>query len=162
MGFIIAKLLAFLPLGNLLKGLSGKMILYAGIALFVVFLVWSFKEKIKNQVEAVFKQQQLEDTLVFQRQEISRLTGIEAERNRAIEKAIKTNEELILFIDKTKRKVRSDAFTPTTATPILQEAIRSISEFENKEQETENTGKTKNSAITAWNSLKKSIGGRSD
>ncbi len=164
MGFIIAKLLAFLPFGNVLKGASGKMILIVGVILFVVFLIWNFKENIKEQVAAVFMQQQLEDTIVFQQQEISRLRGIEEERNISIAKAIADNEALVIMINATKRDIRSDDFTPQTASPVLQHTLKTIADFEKgevKPTEVEATGG--NSVIDAWKKKTKGLlGGSND
>jgi len=161
MGFLFAKLLAFLPFGNIFKGLSGKFILVAGAVLFIVFLVWQYKAKITDQVAGMFRQQQLEDTIVFQRQELTRLRGIEAERNSAIELAIKNNESLILIVDKTRREIRSDRFTPAPATPILKHTLQSISDYE-KSQLPKVKESTGNSAIDAWRGLQKIVGGDND
>lgn len=167
MGFLFAKLLAFLPFGNVLKGASGKLILIAGVILLIVFMVWNFKEKIKEQVAAVFMQQQLEDTIVFQQQEISRLRGIEEERNSAIAKAIADNEALVIMINETKQEIRSDAFSPEVASPVLQHAIKAISEFEKGAgvvvEEPKGAEATGNSVIDAWKKKAKGlVGGDND
>lgn len=163
MGFLIAKLLAFLPFGNILKGASGKLIMIAGVILLVVFLVWRYNHAITERVTAMFNQQQLQSTVVFQQKEITRLREIEAERNRAIEQSIKNNEALLLMIGKTKQEVRSDDFTPTTASPVLQHTLRAIAEFEaGKSEEVAPNGETGNSAIDAWKKKAKELVGGSD
>lgn len=163
MGFIIAKLLAFLPFGNLLKGASGKLIMVVGAILLVVFLVWRYNAVITERVAVMFKQQQLEDTIVFQQQEINRLHGIEEERNKSIAKAIKDNEALLLMVNGAKQEARSDAFTPETASPVLQHTLKTISEFENGERVVEDKVEpTGNSAIDAWKKKAKGLIGGSD
>lgn len=161
MGFIIAKLLAFLPFGNLLKGASGKLIMIVGAILLVVFLVWRYNSVIIERATAMFNQQQLEETVAFQQREITRLHSIEAERNKAIEQAIADNEALLLMINGAKQDARG--FEPKQASPVLQHTLKTISEFENGErvveEEVEPTG---NSAIDAWKKKAKGFLGDSD
>ncbi len=163
MGFLIAKLLAFLPFGNLLKGASGKLIMIAGVLLLVVFLVWRYNHAITERVTAMFNQQQLQSTVVFQQKEITRLREIEEERNRAIQQAIKDNEALLLMVGKTKQEVRSDDFKPEIASPVLQHTLRAIAGFESgKTEEATPGGDTGNSAIDAWKKKAKELVGGSD
>jgi regulatory protein YycI of two-component signal transduction system YycFG len=161
MGFIIAKLLAFLPFGNLLKGASGKLIMIVGVILLLVFLVWRYNGAIVERATAMFNQQQLEETVKFQQREITRLHSIEAERNKAIEQAIADNEALLLMVNETKQEARG--FTPKTASPVLQHTFKAISKFQNGErvveEEVEPTG---NSAIDAWKKKAKGLLGDSD
>jgi uncharacterized coiled-coil protein SlyX len=162
MGFIIAKLLAFLPFGNLLKGASGKLIMVIGAILLVVFLIWRYNNVIIERATAMFNQQQLEETVAFQQREISRLHSIEAERNKAIEKAIADNEALLLMINGAKQDARG--FTPKTASPVLQHTLKTISKFENRErvEDTSEAEPTGNSAIDAWKKKAKGLLGDSD
>lgn len=162
MGFIIAKLLAFLPFGNLLKGASGKLIMIAGVILLLVFLVWRYNSSIMEKATAIFNQQQLAETVEFQQREIERLHGIEGERNRAIEKAIADNETLLLIINGAKQDARD--FEPSPASPVLQHTLRVIAELEkgDRVEDSKDVEPTGNSAIDAWKEKAKGLLGGSD
>ena len=161
MGFIIAKLLAFLPFGNLLKGASGKLIMIVGVILLLVFLVWRYNSSIMEKATAMFNQQQPEETVAFQQREITRLHGIEAERNKAIEKAIADNETLLLMVNGAKQDART--FEAQPASPVLQHTLETISKFENGERDnTVEVEPTGNSAIDAWKKKAKGLLGDSD
>jgi len=156
--FVFSKLLAFLPFGNLLKGASGKFVLFAGIAIAIGFLVWNFKAKIKAEISQVFYQQQLEDQLADQKKELDRLVLIEGKRNQAIIEAIQRNESLILSVEQGRTSIRSLEAQPATQ-PLI-EAMKTIKDLQKiqkpAEEPKEDSG---NSVIDSW---KKRIFGGGD
>lgn len=150
MVFGLSKLLAFLPFGNIFKGLSGKLIVIAMIIGIVSFGIWKWKDNIKASVAEVFYQQQIEDQLVEVKTEVQRLRRIEDIRNDAITKSIQRNESLILTIQEGRKDIADGKYEPTPATPVLKDAMRRIQGIDGSNTEPEETG---NSVIDAWKKI---------
>lgn len=158
MFFAITKLLAFLPFGNIFKGLSGRVLLISLIAGVIAFGVWKWKDNIKAQVAEAFYQQQIEDQLQDVKTEVQRLRNIEEARNAAIQRAIQRNESLILSIQEGRREIAGGKYTPAPATQVLKDTmsrIKSIEEADHKPlpKKEESSG---NVVIDTW---KKVFGG---
>ncbi len=128
MPFVFAKLLAFLPFGNFLKGTSGKIILVVGLVGLLAFGYWKFKDNIRAEISDAFKQQQVEDLLVETKKEVERLRRIEEIRSQSLIAAIQVNEEIILAIQKGKQEIAGQK--ATEATRVLKDAMRTILEIE--------------------------------
>ena len=147
--FGISKILAFLPFGNIFKGVSGKFIVIAMSIGIAGFGVWKWKANIKASVAEVFYQQQIEDHLLEVKTEVQRLRRIEEIRNDAVTKSIQRNESLILSIQEGRNEIANGKYEAAPAPPVLKDAMRRIQEIEgtNEPEETDNV------VIDAWKSI---------
>lgn len=126
--FTVTKLLSFLPMGNMLRGTSGKIILIIGALVGLAFLVWQWKDAIRetvfNEIYAEQAQAALEDQQ--RRQEI--IQDI-SEKNRELERELeRTTRELTRKADEIEKSIKgsSDKDDGEVA-PVLRNTLNAIS-----------------------------------
>lgn len=73
MPFFALKFLSFLPFGNLLRGASGKLILFGGLALLIAFGVWKIRHNIYERVYNEVYAEQAEEILQQKEREYEKL-----------------------------------------------------------------------------------------
>jgi len=104
--FILLKLLAFIPGGNLLKGTSGKLILIGLAVAVVAFFAWRFIEGIKEDaLNEVFAKQATQ--LIEQQQKQFELRNRVRDTGDQIQtEVIQDRQALILEIERLRNDVR--------------------------------------------------------
>jgi hypothetical protein len=104
--FILLKLLAFIPGGNLLKGTSGKLILIGLAVAAVAFFAWRFIEGIKEDaLNEVFAKQATQ--LIEQQQKQFDLRNKVRDKGDQIQtEVIQDRQTLILEIERLRNDVR--------------------------------------------------------
>jgi hypothetical protein len=125
--FAAAKLLAFIPGGNLLKGTTGKLILIGLAIAAIIFLVWRYNEHIRAEVYNRIYQEQAEQHLKEQKEEFERSQRIFKEAQDATLRLSRENEKRARDIERLRSQVRSSAPEDDgPVAPVLKNALESI------------------------------------
>ncbi len=172
--FIIAKALAFLPFGGLLRGATGKMILILVVIVALGFAYWKFKDNIRtaivneiNQKTAEQILQDKEDQILKQNLFLIRQREINEQRLHEQKKQIENRNTLSIIIEKTTPEEDGPV------APVLRNVFEQINVFEGNvtparenikdvvdndppsalDRTVESIKSTGNSAIDAWRKL---------
>lgn len=130
--FFVAKLLAFLPFGNFLRGPLGKivMIISALLLIYGGFQYWLYRHDafIKTQLIAEYNQQQAELTRTLQAQYDQQLLDIQNSQNLLVvelqSKVSKLTDQRISIID----QLRNSGLTGGDASEVLRGAVQLLSD----------------------------------
>lgn len=125
-GFAAAKLLGFLPFGNLLKGGTGKLILIGMALVAALFLYWKWKDSIKEAVYNEIFAQQVETHLENQRKELEQLKRITAQREQAILDLIEQQKVILRDTSELVKRIESGNLEDGPVAPVLREAVEGL------------------------------------
>lgn len=129
--FIAAKLLSFLPFGNLLRGTSGKLILVGLAAAAVAFLVWKWKDNIRNEAYDAIFSRQAEEVIKEQKKEFEKLQKA-IESSRQIERnVLEKRQKLTVETEELIKEIRqANAEDDGPVAPVLKMSVEFIRDRE--------------------------------
>lgn len=162
--FVLTKLLSFLPMGNMLRGTSGKLIIIIGAIAGLAFLAWQWKDSIQEAVYNEIYAEQAQAALEDKERRLETIRQVN-ERNRELQNQLdEKNRQLSKSFDKAERKIRdAPEDDDGQVSKILRDAIqfigdRDLSSFDNNSaEETEDKEKTDtdNPWIKEWQEREK-------
>lgn len=150
--FVFAKLLSFLPFGNLFRGTSGKIILYGVIAIAIGYCLWWVRDEIRDGALSDFNRQQ---TIIINQQNqkaYSDLEDIVAEQDKLISKLNSERTELLKGFNDVRVQIASNG-TETPANQALKDAISGLSVIQSslpRRKPNVEDNEDSNSYLTKW------------
>ena len=133
MPFFALKFLSFLPFGNLLRGASGKLILFGGLALLIAFGVWKIRHNIYEKVYNEVYAEQAEEILQQKEREYEKLEELTKIREELTEEHFRSREELIIEIQRIKSMIEySRPEDDGEVAPVLRDVISHLRSLEER------------------------------
>lgn len=124
--FVFAKLLSFLPFGNIFRGVSGKFILYGVIAAAIAFGLWWIRGEIRDGALDDFNREQTVIINEQQQKSFEDYQEINREQENIISELISDRTELQQELNALRVQIGSHG-TETPANGALKDAVRGIS-----------------------------------
>lgn len=133
MPFFALKFLSFLPFGNLLRGASGKLILFGGLALVIAFGIWKIRHDIYERAYNEVYAEQAEEILKQKEREYEKLEELAKFTDEFTGDHYRSREELIIEIQKIRSMVEySRPEDDGEVAPVLRAVIDHIRSLEAK------------------------------
>ena len=131
MPFFALKFLSFLPFGNLLRGASGKLILFGGLALLIAFGVWKIRQNIYERAYNEVYAEQAEEILTQKQREYEKLEELTNAREKFLGDRQRSREELILEIQRIRSFIEySRPEDDGEVAPVLRDVITHLRSLE--------------------------------
>ena len=131
MPFFALKFLSFLPFGNLLRGASGKLILFGGLALLIAFGVWKIRHNIYERAYNEVYAEQAEEILKQKQSEYEKLEELTNAREKFLGDRQRSREELILEIQRIRSFIEySRPEDDGEVAPVLRDVITHLRSLE--------------------------------
>lgn len=141
--FVLTKLLSFLPMGNVLRGTSGKFILIAGAVVGLLFIVWQWKDNIREAVFNEIYAEQAQAALEDKERQLETVREI-SEKNRELQNQLaQKNRQLEEKFDEARRNVSNvSEEEDDDVSKVLRDTIKFVSDSDLSSFEDETEGNT--------------------
>jgi flagellar biosynthesis component FlhA len=137
MFFLAAKALSFLPFGGLLRGFTGKLVLFGVLAAVIAFAVWKWKDSIREQALSAVFAEQAQEQLKQQQQEFERMRRVQELSSEIQTRASEQQRRLQQQLDEAQRQIRGVTTEEDgSVAPVLIMTLDNIRRFEGYQERT--------------------------